>query len=228
MTNLRNLGVQFKTIEEVKQFLTFPNFELSMLQSLHMSLLSTDTFTSLKELSECIILSKLFLDGKISEESIDHPGHHNLEFLPTSLTKLILRDSSFREDPMPILGKIPNLRFLRLHNSYSGSEMVCSQGSFSKLETLQLFSLKKVTEWRVDLGITAMPNLKTLYIKHMPELSRIPEGLRCITTLRELKISEMRKSFEERLRVINGIEGPDFDKVRHVSSISFSWTLLSI
>ncbi|PON33475.1 NB-ARC domain, LRR domain containing protein [Parasponia andersonii] len=229
LTRLQNLGVQFKSNEEVRQLFTSPNFDLKKLQSLHMLLLSVDAFTSLQPLSECIILSKLFLDGKISDKNVDCPGHHNLESLPTSLTKLILTDSSLREDPMAALEKLPNLSFLRLHNSYSGSEMVCSQGSFRKLETLQLVSLKKVTEWRVELGsIIAMRNLKRLHIKHMPELRMIPEGLRCITTLRELKISEMRRSFEDRLRVSDGIEGVDFGKVRLVSSISFSSTLPSI
>lgn len=218
LTNLRNLGVQFKSNEEIRLFLLSPNLELGMLQSLHMSILSNEGFSSLQPLCQCVILSKLFLDGKISKT-------HDLEFLPTSLTKLILCDSGLKEDPMPILEKLPNLRFLGLQNAYVGSEIVCGAEGFQRLETLQLFSLEEVTRWEV--GEYAMPNLKRLHIKHMLELAMIPEGLKNITSLRELKISDMRRSFEDRLRVKDGIEGVDFYKVRHVSSISFSWTLPS-
>ncbi|PON41077.1 NB-ARC domain, LRR domain containing protein [Parasponia andersonii] len=184
LRNLQNLGVQFTSHEDVRFFLlSTPNFRFSMLQSLHMSLLSASVFPNLQPLSECVILSKLFLDGKISDG-------HNLEFLPPSLTKLTLRDSDLSTDPMPILENLPSLRFIRLHNSYNGSEMVCGAQGFPRLETLQLFSLRNVTKWRVELG-TAMPNLKRLCIKNMPELRIIPEELRYITTLKELMICDM-------------------------------------
>lgn len=183
LTNLRNLGVQFTSNEDVTLFLAFPNFRFSMLRSLHMYLLSASTFPNLQPLSQCVILSKLLLDGKISDGQ-------SLDFLPASLTKLILRDSDINIDPMPVLENMPSLRFLRLHNSYNGSKMVCGAQGFPRLETLQLFSLKKVTKWRVELG-TAMPSLKRLSIKNMPELRIIPQELRHITTLKELMICDV-------------------------------------
>ncbi|PON98636.1 NB-ARC domain, LRR domain containing protein [Trema orientale] len=183
LKNLRNLGVQFTSGEDVRLFLASPNFRFSMLRSLNMSLLSASAFPNLQPLSECVMLSKLFLDGKISDSQ-------NLKFLPTSLTKLILRDSDISYDPVPVLEKLPSLRFLRLHNSYNGSEMVCGAQGFPRLETLQLFSLRNVTKWRLELG-TAMPNLKRLCIKNMPELRIIPEELRYITTLKELMICDV-------------------------------------
>ncbi|GMN32858.1 hypothetical protein TIFTF001_041798 [Ficus carica] len=218
MANLRNLGVQFENKEDVRSFLQSPNFKLAMLQSLHMSILSSTSFSSLQPLSQCVFLSKLFLDGKISRGQ-------SLEFLPRSLTKLILRDSGLRDDPMAVLERLPNLRFLGLHNAYTGTELICSAEGFQRLETLQLFSLEKVTNW--ELKDFSMPNLKRLHIKHMHELTMIPEGMKNISSLRELKIIDMRRSFEDRIRVKDGIEGVDFYKVSHVSSISFSWTLPS-
>ncbi|PON41081.1 LRR domain containing protein [Parasponia andersonii] len=47
LSNLRNLGIQFVTREEVGSFLAFPNFKLSMLQSLRMSLLSINVAATL-------------------------------------------------------------------------------------------------------------------------------------------------------------------------------------
>ncbi|GMN52869.1 hypothetical protein TIFTF001_022012 [Ficus carica] len=218
MANLRNLGVQFESNGDVRSFLSSPNFRLAMFQSLHMSILSSTGFSSLHPLSQCVILSKLFLDGKISRGE-------SLGFLPRSLTKPILRDSGLRDDPMAVLERLPNLRFLGLHNAYTRTELICSAEGFQRLETLQLFSLEEVTKW--ELMEFSMPNLKRLHIKHMLELTMIPEELRNITSLRELKITDMRRSFEDRIRVKDGIEGVDFYKGSHVSSISFSWTLPS-
>ncbi|GMN71211.1 hypothetical protein TIFTF001_051803 [Ficus carica] len=59
MANLRNLGVQFKSNGDVRSFLSSPNFNLAMFQSLHMSILSTTGFSSLQPLSQCVILSRL-------------------------------------------------------------------------------------------------------------------------------------------------------------------------
>ncbi|XP_062091964.1 protein RECOGNITION OF PERONOSPORA PARASITICA 7-like [Humulus lupulus] len=183
LTNLRNLGVEFKTNEEVRLFLAFPNFKLSMLKSLNMSLHTiSGGFSNLQQLSKCVALSKLFLDGKILDDL-------SLEILPESLTKLILKDSGLSTDPMPVLEKLPNLRYLRLHNSYNGSRMVCGGEGFPRLETLQLISLRNVMVWRVEPE-TTMPNLQRLYVRDMPELSMIPEEL-CVKNLSELKVSEI-------------------------------------
>ena len=122
---------------------------------------------------------------------------------------------------MAVLEKLPNLRLLRLNDeAYLGSEMVCSAGGFPKLETLRLCQLSSLKEWRVEKD--AMPSLKRLDIEDNPELRMVPQGLKSVTILQLLNIVSMTKSFEERLRVNeDGIEGEDFDKVRHVASISF-------
>ncbi|XP_062089100.1 putative inactive disease susceptibility protein LOV1 [Humulus lupulus] len=176
LTKLRNLGVQFTCCEDVRLFLAYPNFNFDMLQSLHMTLLSASAFSNLEPLSKCVILQKLVIDGRMS-------NGQSLKFLPTSLTKLTMRDSDISTDPMPVLETLPGLIFLRLHNAYNGSEMVCSAHGFPKIETLQLFSLKRVTKLRVDLK-TTMPHLKKLCIENMPNLRIIPEDL----AVKDLKI----------------------------------------
>ena len=71
----------------------------------------------------------------------------------------------------------------------------------------------------------ALRNLKRLDIDLIPHLRMIPEGLKYVTTLRELNIRRMTKEFEDRLRVNeDGVEGEDLYKGRHVASISFSDT----
>ena len=62
-----------------------------------------------------------------------------------------------------------------------------------------------------------MPNLSHLQISKCLRLRTIPGGLRFISTLQELEIKCMPKSFKDKLD-----EGkPNFDKVRHVPSLVF-------
>ncbi|MBA0673695.1 hypothetical protein Goklo_007485, partial [Gossypium klotzschianum] len=113
------------------------------------------------------------------------------------------------EDPMPTLKKLPNLRILEFERSFVGKEMFCSAPGFPKLESVILVELHKLEEWKVDEG--AMPSLQRLVIRSCPRLKMLPEGLRFITTLKELKIELMSKAFKDRLE--EGEE--DFYKVKH-------------
>lgn len=193
LTNVRTLGIKFKSKEEVGPALDSSIVELGGLRTLRMYLLS-DEFPSLKSLSRCHNLSKLLIEGKVQEHI--HSCHHILQFLPDSLTKLVLIRSVFSQDPLEALEKLPNLRFLRLYNSYVGSRLVCSAHGFPKLETLELVALFQVEEWKVKKG--AMPSLKNLHIETMPKLSMIPKELKFVTISGDRKINFMSQSFVDR------------------------------
>jgi len=62
-----------------------------------------------------------------------------------------------------------------------------------------------------------MPNLCQLEINCCTRLKTIPDGLRFVTTLRELEITNMSESFKDMLDE----GGLDFDKVKHVPSLVF-------
>ncbi|GMP37676.1 hypothetical protein CsSME_00009260 [Camellia sinensis var. sinensis] len=152
---------------------------------------------------------------------------------PPNLTNLILRCTELEEDPMPTLGKLPNLRTLILgFDSYIGKEMVCSSGpssisgggggegyggcnggGFPKLINLSLWGLRNLEEWRVEQG--AMHCLFRLLIVACPKLKEIPDGLKFITTLRQLNIIHVSKALQQRVRK----GGQDYYKVKHVPSI---------
>ena len=137
------------------------------------------------------------------------------QFSP-NLAKLTLCETRLKEDPMPTLEKLPNLKILRLlQNSFEGKDMVCSEGGFHLLQFLLLERLYSLEEWRVEEG--AMPSLCHLIISKCDNLKTIPDGLRFVTTLRELEIRDMPKSFKDRLDE----GGLDFDKVKHVPSLVF-------
>ena len=96
-----------------------------------------------------------------------------------------------------------------------GWKMVCSTKRFLRLDSLSLCGIYYLEEWKMEEG--AMPALRHLEIESCLELKMLPDGLKFITTLQELKIQSMPKAFKD--KVVEG--GEDFYKVQHVPSIIF-------
>ncbi|KAM6578949.1 hypothetical protein CsatB_030786 [Cannabis sativa] len=137
------------------------------------------------------------------------------QFSP-NLIKLMLFDLRLEDDPMPTLEKLPKLRVLAIDpRSFTGDEMVCSRGGFPRLESLELCGLDYLKEWKVEES--ALPTLAYLTIKWCRRLRRVPDGVRNIVTLNEIKIIDMPKKFKERMEE----GGDDFYKVNHVPSRVF-------
>ncbi|GMN52787.1 hypothetical protein TIFTF001_021918 [Ficus carica] len=189
LTNLQNLKIAAISDKDARALLECPIFKTGSLRSLFMRLVGNHEFPKLQPLSHCHLLTKLHLVGRIPEG--------NLQCLPPSLVKLTLVFSNAHQDPMPVLEKLPNLEFLWLgRNSYYESKMVCSADGFPSLETLRLVGLPSLNEWRIEQG--AMPSLKRLLIAEIPELQKIPEGLKFVTTLQQLDF--IPSTFVDRLR----------------------------
>ncbi|KAE8695845.1 hypothetical protein F3Y22_tig00110683pilonHSYRG00332 [Hibiscus syriacus] len=121
--------------------------------------------------------------------------------------------------PMPTLEKLPKLRVLELHQTtlerLPPNLISCSAQGLPKLESLSLVNLFNLFKWKVDNG--AMPCLRRLEIEFCKKLKRLPNGLRFITTLQELKIVSMPKEFKD--KVVQGEQ--DFHQVQHVPSVIF-------
>ncbi|XP_060965696.1 putative disease resistance protein At1g50180 [Cannabis sativa] len=137
------------------------------------------------------------------------------QFSP-SLMKLTLVSLKLEDDPMPTLEKLPKLKVLIIDsNSFIGEEMVCSRGGFPQLESLELTFLEGLKEWKVEES--ALCKLGYLCIAYCEGLRKVPDGVRNIVTLNEIKISNMPKQFKERMEQ----GGDDFHKVNHVPSRVF-------
>ncbi|KAL0388203.1 UNVERIFIED_CONTAM: putative disease resistance RPP8-like protein 2 [Sesamum radiatum] len=122
------------------------------------------------------------------------------------------------EDPMEILEKLPVLRLLYFcWDAYVGREMVCRATGFPQLRDLLLEGLPNLVEWRVEKG--AMPNLLYLTIMKCSKLEMMPDGLKFITTLKNLYIVGMPEEFEKRVGVVDGEEGEDYHKIKHIPFI---------
>ncbi|KAL0300014.1 UNVERIFIED_CONTAM: putative disease resistance RPP8-like protein 2 [Sesamum angustifolium] len=171
-----------------------------------------DGSTLLRRLVMCSPLSVLDLQCPVSKLTA-----YEVQ-LYQNMIELNLWDSRIEEDPMEILEKLPVLRELCLSsNAYVGREMVCRATGFPQLRKLILEELPNLVEWKVEKR--AMPNLSTLEIRRCNKLEMIPDGLKFVTTLKELRIASMPEEFEERARVVDGEEGEDYRKIKHIPSI---------
>ncbi|KAK5786814.1 probable disease resistance protein At1g58602 [Gossypium arboreum] len=160
-------------------------------------------------LLSCENISKLSLDVVIRRLP-------EYRYLSSNLAYIKLRRCELEEDPMSTLGKLPNLRILELHEeAFIRKEMFCCGQAFAKLESLSLKDLSHLEEWKVSER--AMPSLRRLEIENCRQLKKLPDGLRLIATLQELKIESMPKTFKD--KVEEG--GEDFYKVQHIPSIIF-------
>ncbi|PPS02152.1 hypothetical protein GOBAR_AA18521 [Gossypium barbadense] len=160
-------------------------------------------------LSSCVNLCELILRVKIEKLPDFHHFSSSTAYVHLIGCKLV-------EDPMPTLEKLHNLRVLELYvYAFIGKEMVCSALHFPKLESLNLSGLWNLEEWKVEER--AVPALHHLKISGCGKLKMLPDGLRFITTLQELKIEYMPKEFKDKM--VQGRE--DFYKVQHIPSIIF-------
>ncbi|CAL5362271.1 unnamed protein product [Camellia sinensis] len=219
LINLRQLEDATFKEEHNQDLAAFINFLSIGADHLRQTSLSVVEFykqlelTLLKQLLGCHHLYRLNIYGIIPELPEYCQG-----FSP-NLIELTLKQCQLREDPMPTLERLPNLQYLYLgSDAFVGDKMVCSANGFPQLKTLYLFRLLGLKEWEVEKG--AMPNLSALEISSCRGLEMVPDGLRFIATLQQFTIRNGSENFKNKLRRVNGEEGEDFYKVRHVSSLN--------
>uniref|UniRef100_M1AV80 Rpi protein n=1 Tax=Solanum tuberosum TaxID=4113 RepID=M1AV80_SOLTU len=132
-----------------------------------------ESFPSLEFVYCCEKLQKLRLEGRIEKLP---------DLFPNSITMMLLSYSVLKTDPMPILGMLPNLRYLYLFRVYKGKEIICSDNSFSQLEILSLYDLENLETWH--LATSAMPLIKSFCIDDCPNLKEIPERMKDVELLK--------------------------------------------
>ncbi|KAF2322088.1 hypothetical protein GH714_006489 [Hevea brasiliensis] len=157
----------------------------------------------LESLSSHVDLTSIYLTGKLKNQ-------HLVSEFPQNLVELTLSASGLAEDPMQILDKLPNLQILILMSkSFTGKKMLCSFGGFPKLEVLKFKKLEPLEEWNVEEG--ALPSLKSLEIDECTYLMVLPDGLRHVRTLRELKVRKLPVLSSR----IKDNQGEDWNKIAH-------------
>ncbi|XP_058113001.1 probable disease resistance RPP8-like protein 2 [Magnolia sinica] len=212
LTNLGDLGI-YEIRGDVHMALSRSISKLVHLRSLSLMSWDGSWIPAFESFSKHEHLYKMTLIGRL--EKLPEP-----HVFPPNLTELCLYGSKLERDPMVTLEKLPNLRSLCIHASFiggdpcMGKEMVCSAGGFPLLDTLNIVGLYELEEWRVEEG--AMRNLRCLEISSCERLRMLPDGLRYIITLQELKLEYMSEELKERVREN---EGEDWFKIRHIPSL---------
>ncbi|CAL8075785.1 unnamed protein product [Prunus armeniaca] len=213
LTNLRKLKIILSSsLQNLEEILKSTGSTLNRIRSLifwNNSGTNSSAEQAMQIVSSCRGIYKLTLYGPIAELPEEPHNYPNL-------TKLVLWNCGLKEDQMGILEKLPNLTNLKLFkNAFNGNTkiLVFSKGGFPSLQFLLVFSMDKVTVWRIEEG--AMPRLCRLKIGYCSGLTTLPDGLRYLTNLKELTIIGMRRELHSRIQE----DGEDFYKIQHVPSL---------
>ncbi|KAF7043709.1 hypothetical protein CFC21_053033 [Triticum aestivum] len=117
------------------------------------------------------------------------------------------------EDPLGMLAPhMLNLTYLRLNNMSSAKTLVLSADSFPNLKTLVLKDMPDVSELKIIDG--ALPCIEGLYIVSMSKLDKVPQGIESLRSLKKLWLLYLHKDF----RTQWDTEGMD-PKMLHVPEV---------
>ncbi|KAL5098217.1 hypothetical protein RYX36_002544 [Vicia faba] len=172
---------------------------------------SSEEISMVEVSAGCPSLYKLHIEGPIS----NFPSPNQIS---SKLAKLKLQGSGLVVDPMTTLEKLPNLRLLELQlDSFLGKRMVCGSKGFPQLRSLVLSDLPNLEEWKMEKG--AMCCLGKLEISNCTKLEVVPDGIRFVSSLKDLEIRSMFAVF--RMKLEKG--GDEHYKVQHVPSLVFRY-----
>ncbi|MCD7455653.1 hypothetical protein HAX54_029046 [Datura stramonium] len=188
LVNLQELGMY-----DIMNSYSLNNIgSLKNLSSLMLRCKVDESFPALEYLTSCQKLDKLWLEGRIDKLPLSRD-------FPNAITMIVLWKSKLMEDPMPILGMLPNLRDLVLVGAYEGKEITCSNNSFCQLKFLRLDGLKKLERWY--LSTSSMPIIIGFGIYDCSKMKEIPQRMKDVAILERLK--DIDQEFGEYYRVNN-------------------------
>ncbi|KAH7513295.1 hypothetical protein FEM48_Zijuj12G0185000 [Ziziphus jujuba var. spinosa] len=133
---------------------------------------------------------------KISGFRIVQP---HFDIFPSSPTKISIDQCYLDRDHMRMLGRLTNLRVLKI--TMAGPMSIsCISGEFPQLEVFQMVHVD-IPVWAMESG--SMPNLQRLVIKGCKDLRYLPQELCCITTLRLVEVSQVSAELITSIRKLN-------------------------
>ncbi|KAL0312796.1 UNVERIFIED_CONTAM: putative disease resistance protein [Sesamum radiatum] len=161
--------------------------KLETLENFHANICDADDLQQLESL-QILTATVDDIEGYLAKL----PGHVKIS---STFSEMVFNGSEFDEDPIPLLGTLPNLRSLVLcNNAFMATKMVCSALDFPLLTSLKLATLQSLEELEMETG--AMPCLTTLIIEQCDKLEDLPSGFKKIKSLKRLMIGSMPEGFK--------------------------------
>ncbi|KAJ4832292.1 hypothetical protein Tsubulata_028185 [Turnera subulata] len=121
--------------------------------------------------------------------------------------------SRLTNDPLPHLGALTNLRRLYLGTAYEEPHLEFKNG-FRSLEILRIYECNNLQSITIAKGV--MPGLKELVIQSCGMLKEVPSGLKYLTKLQELLLTNVSEDLIKRIDEPSGVDRPN---VQHIPKI---------
>ncbi|KAJ6354278.1 hypothetical protein OIU76_003178 [Salix suchowensis] len=134
------------------------------------------------------------------------------------ISKLVLKYSNLKSDPLKALQKLPSLVVLQLRQAYAGEELCCDPGGFSKLKRLGFRDLGRLQRIRIAKG--SMPALEWLEITACTVLETVPDGIENLKNIKHLCLWHMPSTF---IKTVERSRGEDFWRVQHITTITHTY-----
>ncbi|KAJ3695024.1 hypothetical protein LUZ60_000401 [Juncus effusus] len=161
-------------------------------------------------------LRVLKLRGAIKENQLPDQS-----LFPQGIQELSLEFTHLKIDSNPIatLEKLRRLVTLKLgFMAFEGKSMHCSNNGFHELLHLQIHASLISEGWTVENG--AMNKVEFLNITHCFDMKKIPDALRNLNGLKEVRFQWIRQEIKMRLK---NKEGEDWEKIKHVYILKTSY-----
>ncbi|KAL3626476.1 hypothetical protein CASFOL_030025 [Castilleja foliolosa] len=205
LLQLKNLQTLTATVDGDNMDLKNTVSRINMQEHLRYSSLVVKNFDTYS-IEGISVVAKLLESNCVNAVHIDgylgvFPTH---EGIGSKFTEIILSGSEFTskdDDPMAILGKLPNLMNLVLCNdAFVGEEMVCFESGFPRLKSLKLATLRHLEKLTMYGGSrTIMQSLTVLTIENCQKLEALPSELTNIPALEKIMMRSMPKVFEKKV-----------------------------
>ncbi|CBI26378.3 unnamed protein product, partial [Vitis vinifera] len=213
LSQLRKLGI-IKLRKEDGRSLCSSIEKMKNLGSLDVTSLKEEEIIDLNHLSSPPLLLKgLYLKGRLE----DLPG-----WIPTldNLSKISLRWSRLKNNPLEALQALPNLVQLQLLHAYEGEALCFKAGGFQKLKSLKLDRLEELRKVSVEWG--ALTCLQELSILRCQALKQLPFGIQYLSQLQQLCFYDMPDEFARTL--LRAEQGYDYWKIKHIPKVFFIYS----
>ncbi|XP_061343086.1 disease resistance protein RPM1-like [Gastrolobium bilobum] len=208
LSQLRRLGIMKLREEDGKAFCSSIE-RLTNLRALSVTSESENKVIDLGFISSPPpFLQRLYMSGRLQELPSWIQSLH-------SLSRLFLKWSCLKHDPLVSLQDLPNLAHLELLQAYDGDTLHFRCGKFKKLKVLGLDKFDGLKQ--VTVGKGAMPCLEKMIIQRCELLEKVPSGIEHLTKLKVLEFFDMP---DELMKTIcpHG-PGEDYWKVSHIPEV---------